>query len=54
MHAGVEGAAPQSYLPTNDEGDEESVSMSDGGDTMILQRKVELPEPLAAGMPPDQ
>ena len=49
VHAGVKGAAPQSFLPTNEEGDEESVSMYDGG-TMIFQRKVELPEPIARGM----
>ena len=46
MHAGVEGAAPQSSLPTNEEGDKESVSMCDGGGTMIFERKVELPEPI--------
>ena len=54
MHAGVEGAAPQSSLPTNEEGDEESVSMCDGGGAMIFQRKVELPEPIAKGMSPEQ
>ena len=54
MHAGVEGAAPQGSLPTNEEGDEESVSMYDGGGTMIFQRKVELPEPIARAMSPEQ
>ena len=48
-----EGAAP-SFLPTNEEGDEKSVSMCDGGGAMILQRKVEIPEPTARGMSPKQ
>ena len=50
VHAGVEGAAPQSSLPTNEEGDEKSMSMCDGGGTMIFQRKVELSEPIARSM----
>ena len=54
MHAGVEGGAPQSSLPTNEEGNEESVSMCDGGGTMVFQRKVELPDPIVRGMSPEQ
>ena len=54
VHAGVEEAVPQRSLPTNEEGDEESVSMCDGGGTMIFQRKVELPEPIARGMSQEQ
>ena len=34
-----EGAAPQSFLPTNEEGDDESVSMCDGGGTMIFSEE---------------
>ena len=49
VHADVEGAAPQSFLPTNEEGDEESTLISDGGGSMILQRKVRIPEPIARG-----
>ena len=49
-----ERAAPNSFLLTNKEGDEESVSMCDGGVTMIFQMKVGLPEPIARGMPPEQ
>ena len=54
VHAGVEGAAPQSYLPTNEKGDEEGMSMCDGGGTMIFERKVGLPKPIARGMSPEQ
>ena len=54
VYAGLEGAAPQSSLPTNEEGNEESVSMCDGGGTMIFRRKAELPEPIARGMSPEQ
>ena len=54
MHVDVEGAAPQSSLPTNEEGDEESLSMCDGGGTMIFQRKMELRESIARGMSPEQ
>ena len=50
----MEGAVSQSSLPTNEEGDEESVSMYDGGGTMIFQRKAELPEPIARGMSSEQ
>ena len=57
-HAGVEGAAPQSILPTIEEFDEkvdgESTSIWDGRGSMILQRKVEVPEPIARGMPSEQ
>ena len=45
---------PQNFLPTNEGGDEESVSMCDDRDTMIFQRKVELPEPIARGMSSEQ
>ena len=54
MHAGVKAAAPQRYLPTNGDGDEESVSMYDGGGTMVFKRKMELPEPIARGMLSEQ
>ena len=54
MHAGVKGAAPRSSLPTSEEGDRESVSMCDGGGTIFFQRKVELAEPIATGMSPEQ
>ena len=54
MHAGVEGGAPQSSLPTNEEGNEESLSMCDGGGTVFFQRKVELPDPIVRGMSPEQ
>ena len=47
MHAGVERTVPQSILPTNEEGDKKSVSMSDGGGSMTLQTKVEIPELIA-------
>ena len=53
-HACVEGAAPQSSLPTNEEGNKSSVSMCDRGGTMIFQRKAELPEPMSRGMSPGQ
>ena len=53
MHAGVEKGAPQSSLQTNEEGNEESVSMCDGGGTMVFQRKVEPPDPIARGMSPE-
>ena len=42
------------FLPTNEKGDEDSVSMCDHGGTRIFQRKVELPEPIARGMSPEQ
>ena len=54
MHPGVKRAAPQSFLRTNEEDDEKSVSMCESGGSMILQRKVEIPEPMARGMPPEQ
>ena len=54
MHAGMKKAAPQSCLPTNEEDDEKSVSMCDGVGSMILQRKVEIPEPIARGISPGQ
>ena len=54
MHAGVEGAAPQSSLPTNEEGDEENVAMCDGGGKMIFQSQVDLPEPIARGLSSEQ
>ena len=54
MHAGVKGAAPQSFLPMNEEGDKESASVYNGGGSMILQRKVEMPEPIARDMSPEQ
>ena len=41
MHAGVEGAAPQRFLPTieevDEQGNEEGVSVCDGGSSMTLQ-----------------
>ena len=54
VHAGVKGATPQRFLLTNEEGDEVSVSICDGGGTMTFQSKVELPEPTARGMSPEQ
>ena len=54
VHAGVKGAAPQSFLPMNEEGDEKSVLMYNGGGAMILQREVEIPESIARGMSPEQ
>ena len=54
MHAGVKEAAAQSFPPTNEEGDEKSVSMYDGGGVMIFQGKVEIPEPIARGMSSEQ
>ena len=50
----MKGAAPQSFLATNEEGDEENVSMCDGGGTMIFWKKVELPESIARYMSPEQ
>ena len=50
VHAGVEGAAPQNSLLTDEEDDEESVSMRDGGSTLSFHVKVELPESIARGM----
>ena len=50
----MEGSAPQSSLPTNEEGDEARVSMYDGGGTMIVQSKVELSESIARGMSQEQ
>ena len=58
MHVGIEGAAPQCFLPTSEkvdeEGGEESASVSNGGGSMVLQRKVEIPEPIARDMSPEQ
>ena len=54
MHAGAEGIAPQSFLLTIEEGDGESVSMCDGGDSMIFQRKMEPREPIARGISSEQ
>ena len=58
MHTGVEGAAPQSILPmiedVDEKGDEGSTSKYDGGGSMLLQRKVEIPEPIARGMSSEQ
>ena len=39
VHAGVEGTASQSFLPTNEEGDEESVSMCDGEGTTVFPKE---------------
>ena len=54
VHAGVEGAAPQSILRTieylDGKGDEENTSICDGGGSMILQTNVEVPEPIARDM----
>ena len=38
----------------DEEGDEKSASMCDGGGTMILQMKVEILEPIARGMSPEE
>ena len=53
VHAGMEEAAPQSSLPMNKGDGRESVSMCDGG-TMVFQREVELPKPIATGISPEQ
>ena len=50
----MEGGAPQSSLPTNEEDNEESVLMCNGGGTMFFHRKVELPDPIVRGMSPGQ
>ena len=42
------------FSADEEEGNEESVSMYDGGGTMFFQRKVELPDPIVRGMPPEQ
>ena len=54
MHAGVEGEATQCTLPTIEKGDEESTFICDGGGSIILERKVGIPEPIARGMPSEQ
>ena len=46
----MKGTAPQRFLPTNEEGDDESMSRCDGGGTMVFQKKVELLEPIPRGM----
>ena len=46
----MEGAAPQNSLLTDEEDDEESVSMRDGGSTLSFHVKVELPESIARSM----
>ena len=38
------------FLSTNEEDDEKSVSMCDGGGAVIMKRKVEIPKPIAKGM----
>ena len=53
MHVGVEGAAPQSSLPTNEKGDEESTSVCDGGGPMALQVKVDIQQSIAGDMSPE-
>ena len=56
MHTGVEGAAPLSFLPTievgDEEGDEESASVCNGDGLMALQLKVEISESIAGDMSP--
>ena len=51
MHVDVKGVAPKRFLPTigeaDEEGDEESASVYHSRDSIILQRKVEIPEPIA-------
>ena len=46
MHAGMEGAAPQSLLlmikDINEESNEESESVSHGGGSMVLQVRVRI------------
>ena len=49
-----ERAAPQSFLRTNEERDEENMLMCDGGGTMGLERKVDISEPTARGMSPEE
>ena len=50
MQAGAEGAASQNFLPTikevDEEGDEESALVCDGGGSIGLQVKIEIPEPI--------
>ena len=58
MHAGVEKAVQQSYQPTMEEVDEEggkdSASVFDGGVSMILWIKREIPEPRVSEMSSEQ
>ena len=58
MQVGVKGAAPQGILPTieeiDEEGDKESASICHGGGSIVLQRKVEIPEQIARGLSPEQ
>ena len=41
---------PQTFLPTIKEGDEESASVCDGRNSMILQVEMEIPEPIEGDM----
>ena len=54
----MEGAAPQSFLPkiknVDQEGDEESALECNGGGSMPLQVKVEIPEPTAGEISPEE
>ena len=54
----VEGAVPQNCLPpteeVDEEGDEESASICDGGGSMGLQVKMEIPNFLAGDMSLEQ
>ena len=54
VRASMEGAAPQFFLSTIKEGDEESVSVCYGGGSMVLRAKVEIPEPVARGISLEQ
>ena len=49
-----ESSSAATFLLTNEKGDEQSVSMCDGGSTMFFQRKVELQVPTAGGMSSEQ
>ena len=57
MLAGVEETALQSLLPAtkggDEEGDEESTSVCDGGGPMALQVKVDIQQSIAGDMPPE-
>ena len=48
------GRSGNTTKEADEEGDEESASMCDGGGAMILQMKVEILEPIARGMSPEE
>ena len=58
MHAGMEGEALSSFMVTvervDGRCDQKSASVCDGGGSIILQRKVEITEPIIEGIPPER